>query len=195
MQSTQPGLPARSSSNLYASFDSIEGSVVHYGRIIAIVGVVLAAVGLFLKSASSGAEALMGDLNAATDGAIPAGFDSVWTSIYDDKAWAAILLAVVLVGILVFSLMPPIKEPLARSGGLFLTILGVVVIVIGGIATLDALDSASELQDAFAGMATAGQIPEAFTVSIGMGWVLLIVGGGVSAVGGILNVMANQGDG
>jgi hypothetical protein len=82
---------------------------------------------------------------------------------------------------------------LARSGGLFLTILGVVVIVIGGIATLDAMDKASSLQDAFAAMFAGGLIPEAFTVSIGLGWVLLIVGGGVAAIGGVLSVMANPG--
>lgn len=164
----------------------------HYGRIIAIVGVIVSAVGLFLKSASSGAEAMLEQLNAA-EAAIPAGFDNVWTSIYDDKAWAAILLAIVLIGIVVLSLMPPVRMALARSGGLFLTILGVVVIVIGGIATLDAMDKASNLQDAFAAMFAGGLIPEAFTVSIGLGWVLLIVGGGVAAIGGVLSVMANPG--
>lgn len=138
---------------------------------------------------------MMGDLNAATEGAIPAGFDNVWTSIYDDKSWAAILLAIVLVLIIVVSVLPPVKDALSRVNGLILTVLGVVALVIGGVATLDAMGSASDLQDAFAGMAAAGQIPEAFTVSIGMGWVLLIVGGGIAAVGGILNVMANQGEG
>lgn len=172
--------------------DTIEGSVVHYGRIVAIVGVVVSVVGLFLKSASSGAEVVMEQLNAAQD-AIPAGFDNVWTAIYDDKSWAAILLAVVLVGIVVLSLMPPVRAALARSSGLFLTILGVVVIVIGGIATLDAMDSASNLQDAFGVLFEGGLIPEAYTVSIGIGWVLLLVGGGIAAVGGILSVMANPG--
>lgn len=135
----------------------------------------------------------MEQLNAA-ESAIPASFDNVWTSIYDDKSWAAILLAVVLVLILVVSLLPPVRAALSRVNGLILTVLGVVALVIGGVATLDAMDSASDLQDAFAQMAAGGLIPEAFTVSIGMGWVLLIVGGGIAAVGGILNVMANQGD-
>jgi hypothetical protein len=163
-----------------------------YGRIVAIVGVIVSAVGLFLKSASSGAEALMEQLNAAND-AIPAGFDNVWTAIYDDKSWAAILLAAVLVVIVIWSFLPPIAAALSRIGGMGVTVLGVIVIVIGGIATLDAMNQASDLQDAFAMMFAGGLIPEAYSVSIGLGWVLLIVGGGVAAVGGVLSLMANQG--
>jgi hypothetical protein len=190
----QPDVSAGRVRNLYALVDTIEGSVVHYGRIVAIVGVIVSAVGLFLKSASSGAEAIMDQLHAANE-AIPAGFDTVWTAIYDDKSWAAILLAAVLVAIVIWSLLPPVKAVLSRIGGMGVTVLGVIVIVIGGIATLDALDQASDLQDAFAMMFAGGLIPEAYTVSIGLGWVLLIVGGGVAAVGGVLSIMANPGGG
>jgi hypothetical protein len=166
---------------------------VHYSRIVAIVGVIISAVGLFLTSASSTAGDLLKDLSAAAEG-IPSGFDSVWTAIYDDKAWAGILLALALLAILAVSVMPPLKAAFGKTIAMAVVAFGVVVIVIGGIATLDAMDSASELQDGFAQLFAGGLIPEAFTVSIGIGWVLLIVGGGVAAVAGVLSLMADSGD-
>lgn len=157
----------------------------HYGRIVALVGVVVTAVGLMLKSASSAAEAFMPDLNAATGGAIPAEFTSVWSGIYDDKAWGAILLAIALLAIVGLSFMPPMKEAWSRMQGITMLVFGVVVIAIGGVATNTALDDASALS---AGLAQA-QVPDA-TVSIGMGWTMLIVGGALAGVGGILAMIA-----
>jgi hypothetical protein len=157
---------------------------------VALLGVVVAAVGLMLQSASSAAEALMPDLNAASGGAIPAEFTNVWTGIYDDKSWAAIILAIALVAVVGLALVPPMKEAWSRMNGLIGLVLGVVIIVIGGIATKTALDDASSLADAFAGMAAASQLPEAYTVSLGLGWVLLIIGGALAAVGGVLALIA-----
>lgn len=162
----------------------------HYGRIVAVLGVVVTAVGLFMKSASSAAEDLMPALNEATGGAIPAEFTNVWTGIYDDKSWAAIILAIALVAILGLAFVPPMKEAWSRMNGLIAVVLGVVVIVIGGVATKTALDDADSLAEGFAGLAAAGQIPEAFAVSLGVGWVLLIVGGALAAIGGVLALIA-----
>ncbi|MDA2978837.1 MAG: hypothetical protein O3B42_03615 [Actinomycetota bacterium] len=152
------------------------------------------AVGLMLKSASSAAEAFMPDLNVATGGAIPAEFTNVWTGIYDDKAWGAILLAIVLLAIVGAVFMPKMNEAWSRMQGITVLVLGVLVIVIGGVATMTALDDASTLADGFAGLFAAGQIPEAWSVSIGVGWVMLIVGGAVAGIGGILTMMVRPAD-
>lgn len=162
----------------------------HYGRIVAVLGVVVTAVGLFLKSASSAAEDLMPALNEATGGAVPAEFTNVWTGIYDDKSWAAIVLAIALVAVLGLAFMPQLKDAWSRMNGLVAVVLGVVIIVIGGVATKSALDDADALAEAFGGLAAAGQIPEAYAVSLGIGWVLLIVGGALAAIGGVLSLMA-----
>ena len=67
--------------------------------LVALVGVVLAIVGLVMTSASSDAPAeVLGQLNAATGGAIPAEFDSVWGAIYDEMAAAGIVLGLALLG-------------------------------------------------------------------------------------------------
>jgi hypothetical protein len=162
----------------------------HYGRIVAVLGVVVTAVGLFLQSASSAAEDLMPSLNEATGGAIPAEFTNVWTGIYDDKSWAAIILAIALLAVLGLVFVPQMKDAWSRMNGLVAVVLGVVIIVIGGVATKTALDDADALAEGFAGLAAAGQIPEAYSVSLGVGWVLLIVGGALAAIGGVLALIA-----
>ncbi|MEZ5175399.1 MAG: hypothetical protein R2823_04255 [Acidimicrobiia bacterium] len=162
----------------------------HYSRIVALVGVIVTAVGLFLKAASSAAEALMPSLNEATGGAIPAEFSNVWTGIWDDKPWAAIILAIALVAILGLCFVPPVREALSRMNGLIMVVLGVVVIVVGGFATKSAIDDANDLAEAFAGMAAQGQLDQAYTVSIGLGWVMLIIGGALAAIGGVLALIA-----
>lgn len=161
----------------------------HYGRITTVVGAVLALVGLGLTSASSAAEELMPALNEATAGAVPEGFDRIFTAMWDDNAAGTGIFLIALVAVLGLSLIPEIKEALSRMNALIVTVLGVVMLVVGVIATKGALDDASALQDAFAAMAQGGQIPEAFTVSISLGWYLLPIGGALAAIGAVLQLM------
>ncbi|MEN8040409.1 MAG: hypothetical protein ABFR95_02800 [Actinomycetota bacterium] len=162
----------------------------HFGRITTIVGSVLAIIGLGLVSASSAAESLMPDLNAATEGAIPAGFDRVFTAFWNESAAGAAVFVIALVVVLGVSLIPDMKEALTRMNALVVTVLGVVMLVVGGLATSGALDDASDLQAAFAQMAAGGQIPEAYTVSASVGWYLLAFAGVVVAIGGVLALIA-----
>ncbi len=161
----------------------------HYGRITTIVGAVLALVGLGLTSASSAAEDLMPALNEATAGAVPAGFDRIFTSMWDDNAAGTGIFLIALVAVLGLSLIPDVKEALSRMNALVVTVLGVVMLVVGVIATKGALDDASALQDAFAAMFEGGQIPAAFTVSISVGWYLLPIGGALAGIGAVLQLM------
>ncbi len=162
----------------------------HYGRITTVVGSVLAIVGLGLKSASSDAEDLMPSLNEATAGAVPDGFDRIFTAMWNDNSAGTAVFLICLAVVLVVSLVPDIKEALSRMNGLIAAVLGVVMMIVGIVATVGALDDASSLQDAFAQMAAGGQIPEAFTVSISFGWYLLPIGGVLAAIGGVLALIA-----
>jgi uncharacterized protein YhhL (DUF1145 family) len=162
----------------------------HYGRIFAIVGVVFAAIGFLLQSASSSAESIMTSLNEATQGAIPVGFDNTWTALYDDTAWAAVVFALAMLGALIVALVPPFDQPMSRLYGLVAATLGVLMLAIGIFAILGALDDADTLEAAFAQLFSAGQIPEAFSVTIGFGWYLLPLAGVLVAIGGVVSLTA-----
>jgi len=162
----------------------------HYGRITTVVGSVLAIIGLGLMSASSAAEDLMPSLSEATAGAVPDGFDRILISMWDDNLAGTSIFLLALVAVLGVSLVPDIKEALTRMNGLVVTVLGVVMMIVGIVATVAALGDASDLQDAFGQMAAGGQIPEAYTVSISVGWYLLVIGGVVAAIGGVLALIA-----
>jgi hypothetical protein len=161
----------------------------HYGRITTVVGSVLAIIGLGLKSASSAAEDLMPQLNQLTD-KVPSEFDRILIAMWDDNLAGTSIFLIALVVVLGVSLIPDIKEALSRMNGLVVTVLGVVMMIAGIIATVGASDKASNLEAGFGDLVAAGAIPEAFTVSISVGWYLLIIGGVVAAIGGVLALIA-----
>ena len=161
----------------------------HYGRILALVGVVLAIVGFLMQSASSAAADLMPTLNEATSGQIPVGFDNTWTALYNDTAWAAVVFGLAMVGAAIVALIPPLPKPMARIYGLTAAVLGVLMLVIGVFATMGAMDDADTLEAAFNQLFQAGQLPEAFTVDIGFGWYLLPIAGVLVAIGGVVSLI------
>lgn len=132
----------------------------------------------------------MPGLNEATAGQIPAKFSSVWSGIWDDKAWAAIVLVIALVAIIWVCFIAPTKDALSRVNGLALAVLGLIVLAIGIVAMMSAGDDAQSLADAFAAMHAQEALPEAFSVNLGIGWTLLVVGGAVAAIGGVLSLIA-----
>jgi hypothetical protein len=161
----------------------------HYGRIATIVGAVLAIIGLGLKSATSGAEDILSTLNAANP-AFPDGFDRTFTAMWNDNSAGTAIFLIALVAVLGLSFVPNIKDALSRMNSLVVTVLGFVMLIVGVIATQGALDDASALQDALGQAFAGGLIPEAFSVSITVGWYLLAIGGAIAAVGGVLQLIA-----
>ena len=161
----------------------------HYTRILSIVGVVLAGWGFLVVSASSAGEAAMPQLNQLNP-AIPSGFDNTWTALYNDTAWAAVAYGVAAVVVLILAVLPPLKAPMAKAMSAVAAVLGLAMLAIGVVATMGAMDDAEELQDGFAQAFGLGAIPEAYTVSIGYGWWLLVAGGAVVAIAAIISLVA-----
>ena len=162
----------------------------HYGRILAVLGVVVSAIGFLLKKASSEGEAALAQLSQVNP-AFPENLDeNTWSAFYNDTAWAAVVYLIAAVGVLAAALFPPLNEPMKRLIGLSVAVLGVLMLAIGVVATLGAADDADTLTAAFAQAAEAGAIPVPFTVSIGWGWYLLIVGGVLAAVGGTVSLIS-----
>ena len=162
----------------------------HYGRILAVLGVVVAVVGFLLQKASSAGEAALAQLSQV-DPSFPANLDeNTWSALYNDTSVAAIVYAIAAIGVLAAALFPPLGSPMKRLVGLSAAVLGVVMLVVGVFATLGASDDADTLEAGFAQAFAGGAIPEAYTVSIGWGWYLLIVGGVLAAIGGVVSLIA-----
>lgn len=165
----------------------------HYGRILALIGVIVGGIGLAIKKASSAGEEALALLSQAPDSGFPADLnENTWSALLDDTAWAAIVFAILLIVGLIVAFLPPMKEPMSKAVAGIATAAGVVMLLIGIFATLGAGDDASTLQDGFAQAAAAGAIPEAYTVSIGFGWYLLALSGILVALGGIASLMVKS---
>lgn len=162
----------------------------HYGRLLAILGVILGGVGLVLKKASSDGEEALAQLSQANPDLPPDLAETTWSALYNDTAAAAIIFAIAGIAALIVAFIPPLSKPLGRLYGLVAAALGVLMLVIGIFATLGAQDDADTLEAAFAQAAEAGAIPAAFTVSIGWGWYLLILSGVLVAIGGVVSLIA-----
>ena len=162
------------------------------GRIITIIGSVLAVVSLFIQKASSGGEAALAQLSQA-DPRFPADLkENTFEALYNDTSWAAIVFGIAAVVALVLALLPPIKDAMKRPMAISATVMGVIMLLIGIFATKGAMDDASALEGAFNQAAEAGAIPIAFTVSIGYGWYILIFAGALVAVGGVMSLMSKS---
>lgn len=161
----------------------------HYGRVIAVIGSVLAIIGFGLKSASSTAEYIFRGLRSVNP-AFPAEFDRVVVSLWNESAPGAGIFVIVLVAVLGLSLSPTIKNALSRKKSRIVTVLGVVMMAIGGIATRGAMEKMESLEAGFARVAAAGIINEGHTATISWGWYLLVLAGLLVAVGGILQLSA-----
>lgn len=164
----------------------------HYSRILSIVGVLLAGWGFLVVSASSAGEAALPQLSQLNP-AFPSGFDNTWTALYNDTAWAAVVYGIAAVAVLILAVLPPLREPMAKALSALAAVLGVAMLAIGVVATMGAMDDASDLEAGFAEAFGLGAIPEAFTVSISYGWWLLIAGGAVVAVASIISLVSRQG--
>ena len=163
----------------------------HYGRILALLGVVIGVIGLFIKKASSEGEAALAQLSQIPDSPFPADLnENTWSALYNDTAWAAIVFAILLVVAIVVVFLPPMSKAMSKAIAGVATAAGVLMLLVGIFATLGAQDDASTLQDGFAAVAAQGAIPKAFTVSIGYGWYMLAISGLLVAIGGIASLMA-----
>ena len=164
----------------------------HMGRIITIIGSVIAVVALFIQKANSEGEAAMAALSQAQPG-FPADLnENTIVALYNDTAWAAIVFGIAAIAAFVVAVLPPLKDAMKSPLAITATVMGGIMLLIGIFATKGAMDDASTLEGLFNQFAEAGAIPVAFTVSIGYGWYILIFAGALVAVGGVMSLMAKS---
>jgi hypothetical protein len=164
----------------------------HMGRIITIVGSVIAVLAMFIQKATSEGEAALAALSQANP-AFPADLDeNTLVALYNDTNWAAIVFGIAAIVAFVVAVLPPIKDAMKRPYAITGVVMGAIMLLVGIFATIGAQNDASDLEAAFNQAAEAGAIPIAFTVSIGYGWYILVFAGLLVAIGGIMELSSKS---
>ena len=153
----------------------------HWTRIWTLVGVVLGVAALFTKGATSDGEDLLPALSEG--GEFPDGISTIWGGL---DTWVQVVVVIAIIVVVAFALMPPLRLVETVPYALTTTLIGVALLIYAIIKFVEANDDASKLQDAFAQAAAAGAIPAAFTVSVGWGFYVLIIGTAMVALGGLV---------
>lgn len=157
----------------------------HLHRLVALVGVLIGIVGLFLKSLVTEGEELLPTLSAQSD-AFPDGIPTIWGGL---DVWAQWLVVVLIVIVVVLALRPPRGEPYDTTAAGITAVAGVAMLAYAIVKYVDATDKADNLAAGFQQAAGGGAIPQAFTVEPGIGFFILILGTALVGMGGIFSLV------
>ena len=144
----------------------------HLNRLMALAGVIIGVIGLFIKSLSTDGEELLPTLNAANPD-FPDGVPTIWGGL---DTWAQIVLVILIIVVVVIAVRPETARGLDRNSSMIVAGIGVALLAYAIVKWMDAGDKADNLQAAFAQAAEGGAIPAAFEVSRTVGFLVLIVG-------------------
>ncbi|MCP3996672.1 MAG: hypothetical protein GY722_16675 [bacterium] len=142
----------------------------HRNRLLALAGVIIGIIGLFMKS-----------LNTSTADGVPAeiagavnGFADIVPTIWGGlDTWAQWVLVALIIVVVVLAVRPDLATPLNRNDSMIVGGIGVVLLVYAVIKWMDAGDKADL---ASAGLMEGGIPAELFSIGQGTGFVVLIVG-------------------
>ncbi len=154
----------------------------HVSRIVALVGVVLGVIGLFMKALTTEGEGLLVQL-AQADPNFPGGIPTIWGGL---ATWAQVVAVIAIVIVVALAVRPPTAAPFDRTSAIVVSLIGVSLTAYAVVKWMDAGDRADALQAGFAQAASLGAVPEAFTVSTGIGFIVLMAGTVLVLIGGLL---------
>ena len=158
----------------------------HLHRLLALVGVVIGVIGLFLKSLVTDGEALLAPLSAQVE-TFPDGIPTIWGGL---DTWAQIVLVILIIVVVVLAFRPVISEAYDTTAAGITALIGVVLLVYAVVKYLDAGDKADTLAAGFAQAAAGGvEGVQAFAVDPGIGFFVLILGTVVVAGAGVLSLI------
>jgi hypothetical protein len=161
---------------------------VHRNRLIALAGVIIGIIGLFMKSLDTDGEELLPALNASNPD-FPDGVPTIWGGLDLWAQWAVVIL---IIAVVVICLRPVISEALDRNSSMIVAVIGVALLAYAVVKWMDAGDKADTLQAAFAQAAGAGAIPGAFEVSRSVGFLILIIGTVLVTFAGAMGFMSSD---
>ncbi len=160
----RPG--SRSSYDVRREYTKSEGDSVHLNRLMALVGVLIGIIGLFMKSLVTDAE---GPAVETVDG-VAKSIPTIWGGL---DTWAQIVLVILIIVVIFLSLRPDMAKALNRNDSMIVSGIGVVLLVYAIIKWMDAGDKADGL---VARLADGGLPTELFSINRGMGFIVLIIG-------------------
>lgn len=160
----------------------------HTGRLFALAGVIIGIIGLFLEALSTDGAGLLPALSAENP-AFPESIPTIWGGL---DTWAQVALVVLIIAVVILALLGVRSAAMSRESSLITAGIGVVLLVYVVIKMFDARDEAEALHGAFAQAAGAGAIPQAFTVSAGIGFLILIVGTVLVIAGGFSGLRTSE---
>jgi len=162
----------------------------HIGRIVALLGVIVGVIGLVLKALTSPGESMLEALSQSVE-TMPAGLPTVWGGL---DTWAQIVVAIAILIVLALVFQPPRSAPFTKAGAGIVTVIGVALTAYAVTKWLEAGDNADALRAGFQQVADAGvEEVQAFDVTTGPGFIVLIVGTLLVTIGGLLG-MGRGGD-
>ncbi len=161
----------------------------HLSRLMALAGVIIGIIGLFMKSLITDGEAALPDLNAASPENFPKGIPTIWGGL---DTWAQILVVIFIIVVVFLCLRPAISKALNRTDSMIIGVIGVALLAYAIYKWIDAGDKADKLAGGFAQAAEGGLIPIAFEVTRGLGFVVLVVGTVLVAAAGALGFVGKS---
>ena len=160
----------------------------HWTRITALIGVIVAAVGLFLKALQAKGEQILEDIHAVND-AIPASLPTVWGGLADWAKIAAVIVAIVIIVLIFRPLLAYVQD--RQSAGI-MTVLGLGTLAYSVYKWIDTSGTASDLQESV-GQAIAsgafGEVTETFTAGAGSGFLLTTIGTALVVLAGLVGLV------
>ena len=162
----------------------------HNSRLFALVGAGIGIMGLFLKALTTAGEGLLPTLSQTGSG-FPNGIPTIWGGL---ATWAQIVLVLVIGAIITLSLRPRHEDPLDRTSGGIVAVLGIAMLAYAVTEWADAFDKSDTFEAGFLQAAQAGVIPASFSVAPSTGFVILLVGTALVVFGGVLGFRTGDHD-
>ena len=156
----------------------------HVNRLMALAGVIIGVIGLFMKSLVTDGEELLPTLAAASPD-FPDGIPTIWGGL---DAWAQVVLVILIIVVVFLSFRPVIADRFSRTDSMIVAVIGVALLAYAIVKWVDAGDKADTLQAGFAQANAGGLIPVAFEVTRGVGFVVLVVGTVLVAAAGAMGL-------
>lgn len=160
----------------------------HFRRLMALAGVVIGIIGLFMKSLITDGESLLPDLSAASPD-FPNGIPTIWGGL---DGWAQVVLVILIIVVVYLCVRPILSDPPGRTDSMIIAVIGVALLAYAVVKWVDAGDKADTLAAGFAQANAGGMIPAAFDVTRGVGFFVLIVGTILVLAGGALGLTSRQ---